>query len=527
MYTLVNVRHLSVGSIILACLVAVLLFAAIIGVVAAARKKKHNPSSASKKERFSLHSLVPPDPLPVEARGVTGRGRAGLHTSMLDPAFATSTNTTTNAANKRPAEFIEVYADNNATTPLFQEVIEVLVQSYVNFYANASSIHAAGKKSSEALENSREVIASLIGARPEEMYFTSGATESNNLAIRGLMRVALSPAFSSFLNNNETDNNEDELSLSRLQRVLKRDREHRQNKKGVKHKIVTTPIEHASVYETAATIDPEIEILHVNVDRKGKIDLAHFTELVDDPEVAMACIIMANNEIGTIQDVHRLSKICKKKGVHFHCDMTQVFGKYIVDLKSLGPDSATMSAHKFHGPKGVGALYVKQGAWIDNTCMTGGSQEGALRAGTENVSGVCGMAAALQKCHALIAVGRDNEVRQMRDKIRRTLLSKIPGMLVNGDSESGMYNTLSICLPDVNSRKLIPMLDEHGVYVNTGCACSKGQGSATLKALGLSEKYINGSLRISLGFMTTEEECEHLCKVMLDALSRMQTNKAS
>ena len=455
-------------------------------------------------------------------------------------------------------EELEVYADNNATTPMFEEAIDAMVEAHRTCFANPSSIYSKGKASSEALERSREIIAACIGAKPEELYFTSGATESNNLAIRGVMRVAMAPTFCA-LNEGDDDtlkvltsaaeavaedsakgtgrkedsgpgkdegneHNEVQLMATMLKLAAARDRKARRAE-GCRRAIVTTPVEHASVYETVATVDADVTVLKVEVDRRGKVDAEHFARLVRRPDVAMACIIVANNEIGTVQDVKRLAKLCRENDVHLHCDMTQTFGKMSVDMERLGVDSATMSAHKFHGPKGVGALYVRQGCWIANTCMTGGTQEGALRAGTENVAGVCGMATALQKCETLRALGRDREVREMRDKVMRSLMKRIPDLVINGDPEGGLYNTLSVCIPGVNSRALIPLLDRRKVYVNTGCACSKGQGSKTLKALGLDEEHLNGSLRISLGFLTTERECRKLCWAMSEALQELLSRK--
>lgn len=558
-----NTHTLLVVSIVLLCI----LIGLVVGVAVwqaslqnkwYARKVQERNEKERERERENYSASFPT---------VEGRGRAGPHTSQLDPAYAPSLSGNVSGTESSQSKWRwlrnwtggrgrgasssyavggeEVYADNNATTQVFPEVVDTIVQAYTLYYANSSSIHAAGKRSAEALEHNRDIIAGLIGARPEEIYYTSGATESNNLAIRGVMRVALSPSYCALIHGNtdaidDPQDAEEEERLkyatrSERERILK-EREARKTKlaskqdkrhrKACRRKIVTTPIEHASVYETVATIDPSVEVVHVKVDRTGKVDATHFAALVRDPEVAMACIIMANNEIGTIQDVSRLAKLCRQNDVHFHCDMTQVFGKYDVDMETIGADSATMSAHKFHGPKGVGALYVRQGTWIDNSCMTGGTQEGALRAGTENVAGVCGMTVALQRCSELRALGRDREVRHMRDTVQRTLTANIPGLVVNGDAGSGLYNTLSVCIPDVNSRQLIPVLDQFKVYVNTGCACSKGQGSATLKALGLSEKYVNGSLRISLSFFTTEEQCRILCTTLLHALHVLRDSTA-
>jgi len=395
-----------------------------------------------------------------------------------------------------------VYADNNASTPVFPQAIQAMTQAYASCYANPSSIHAAGKHARRKIEDQRLALAALVGANPSEITFTSGATESNNMAIRGVMasRLFARP---------------DASAVSSTAPAAQS-----------RYRIVTTPVEHASVYETAASV-AGAEVVQVRVDAYGRIDEAHFDELLADGSVGLVAIIMGNNEIGTLQDVHALGLKCRAASVHLHCDMTQVFGKYRIDLRALGVDSATMSAHKFHGPKGVGALYVRSGADVDNVCITGGTQEKSRRGGTENVGGICGMVVALQRCMVLLALNKEAEVRAMRDWTAKTLRAALPELVVNGHPRHALYNTLSVCLPSVNSRQLIPELDAMQVYVNVGCACSRGEGSATLKALGLDERHVNGSLRISYGFMNSMDDCKKLCAAMIHAVHEVSNRTAT
>lgn len=392
-----------------------------------------------------------------------------------------------------------VYADNNASTPMFPEASAAMVEANARHFSNPSSIHSGGRHARMELEHQRDVIARLLDCSPTELVFTGGATESNNIAIRGVV-------------------------------------EHQLRGSQLRVRIVTTPIEHASVSQTveamvelrANTNGASVELLTVNVDRFGVIDMAHFSSLLDENHVDLACIIMGNNEIGTIQDVAALSRACKKRGTHLHCDMTQVVGKYRVSLRKLGVDSATMSAHKFHGPKGIGALYLQKRAETETKCCaTGGSQEMGVRGGTENVAGVCGMAAALKRCHALISLQEDLRVRSMRDTLKRRLVERLPpATLFNGHPKRCMYNTISLCLP-LNSRELVKdVLDRSGVYVNVGCACSNGDSSKTLRAVGLTDAQINGSLRISLSFMNTEDECEYMCDRLVEGVTSMMMDDA-
>lgn len=371
-----------------------------------------------------------------------------------------------------------IYLDNNGTTRIFDESLKIMEHIYKNYYGNASGLYKFGSKSKKLLEASRDKISKMLNCEPCEIFFTSGATESNNIAIRGIFS------------------------------------KHRERGKH----IITSSIEHPSVWETARSL-PGAEITFLPVDRYGKIDLQELRNYIRKDTILVS-VIMGNNEIGVIQDIKGIAEICKAQGVHFHCDMTQIIGRYFVDMTSLGVDSATASSHKFHGPKAAGILYLKQGTYFDS-CMSGGHQEKNIRAGTENVPGILAMCYSLHMCYELLKRGKHKEIREMRDWIKQELQDNIPEVIINGHPTDSMYNTLSVCLP-CDSRKLVMMLDKKNVCVNVGSACSKGKTSNVLDAIGLSPEIQQGSLRISLGFMTTWDDCVLGTKHVIECCHSLQ-----
>jgi cysteine desulfurase len=361
---------------------------------------------------------------------------------------------------------IITYLDNNGTTKIFNESLELMDHIYKYYYGNASAIYGLGAKSKKLLETCRNRMSKMLNCDSCELYFTSGATESNNIAIRGVYT--------------------------------------KHTQKG-KH-IITTSIEHPSVSETVKSLEGS-EVTFLPVDKYGRINLLELENAIRQDTI-LVTVIHGSNEIGTIQDIKAIADICKRKKIHFHVDMTQMIGKYRIDLNALGVTSATGSGHKFHGPKATGFLYLQKGKYFQ-TCISGGHQEKNIRSGTENVPGIVAMTYSLYICNHLLRKNKDKEIRAMRDWMRDTLVSNIPSLIVNGnkDDRYQMYNTLSICLP-VNSRKVVMMLDKNNIYVNTGSACSKNKLSSVLHAIGLTEKEREGSLRISLGFLNTWEDCQ-------------------
>lgn len=355
-----------------------------------------------------------------------------------------------------------IYLDNNATTPLDERVLNAMLPYFTHLYANASSSHLAGLTIHEAVENAAWETANLIGATPEEIIFTSGATESINLAIKG---------FSD------------------------------QNKKH----IVTVSTEHKAALDTCQfmeSIDFEVTYLPVNSD--GILDLQLLNDSITD-QTLMVIVMMVNNEIGVIQDIDRISAIVHSKKALFMCDATQSVGKMAVDVQKSGIDLLALSAHKFYGPKGVGALYLSAKAKIKLTPQIhGGGQQRKLRSGTLNVPGIIGLGKACEIAKAEMKTDQER-IQKLRDHLEKSLL-QIEGSFVNGNTTNRIYNTSNICFPGVNSESLILALQNISVSNGSSCSAVTSEPSHVLKALGLSDENALSSIRFSLGKFTTQEE---------------------
>ena len=346
-----------------------------------------------------------------------------------------------------------IYLDNNATTQLDQRVLDVMLPYFTTAYANASSSHLAGLTIHEAVENAAWQTANLIGANPEEIIFTSGATESINLAIKG------------FSNQNK------------------------------KH-IVTVSTEHKAVLDTCQFME--------SVDSDGILDLQLLNDSITD-QTLMVIVMMVNNEIGVIQDIDRISAIVHSKKALFMCDATQSVGKMAVDVQKSGIDLLALSAHKFYGPKGVGALYLSAKAKIKLTPQIhGGGQQRKLRSGTLNVPGIIGLGKACEIAKAEMKTDQER-IQKLRDHLEKSLL-QIEGSFVNGNTTNRIYNTSNICFPGVNSESLILALQNISVSNGSSCSAVTSEPSHVLKALGLSDENALGSVRFSLGKFTTQEE---------------------
>ena len=366
-----------------------------------------------------------------------------------------------------------IYLDNNGTTRIFDDSLELMNHIYKFYYGNAGGLYTLGAQSKKLLEMCRGKLSKLVHCEPCEIFFTSGATESNNIAIRGVFA---------------------------------------KHKEKGKH-IITTSIEHPSVIEVYKSLQGA-DITILPVDTYGKINLQQLYNAIRKDTILVS-VIMGNNEIGTIQDIRPIADICKEKRVHFHADMTQIFGKYFVNLHELGIDSATGSGHKFHAAKATGLLYLKKGSYFESTaCVAGGFQEKNIRSGTENIPGIVSMCYSLYICHMMLKEGHAAKIEKMRDYMKRSIMEHVPGTIVNGHPTDVMYNTLSICVP-VNSRKLLMMLDKEGIAVNTGSACSKGKTSRILDAIGVDPRLQDGSLRISFGFLNTWRDCKTATKFII------------
>lgn len=345
------------------------------------------------------------------------------------------------------------YLDNAATTPVNENVAKKIQQIMASSYGNASSIHQIGRNSRTAIENAREKIAKFINAEPEEIIFTSGGTESNNLAIRGVA-------------------------------IANQEKKH----------IITSQIEHPAVLETCKSLEKQgYKIDYIKVNEKGIVDVKEIENKIT-PNTLLVSIMQVNNEIGTIQPIEEIAKICKSKNTFFFTDAVQSFGKIKIDVKKMNIDLLSVSGHKINAPKGTGFLYIKRGIKI-KPIIFGGGQEKSLRSGTENTAGIVGIASAIDLKR------KHKEVQSARNKLIKEIL-KIPGSKLNGTAEEGsrIYNNINISFYGIEGESLALMLDNYGICVSTGSACSshKLEESHVLKAIGVDVLYIHGSLRLTL-----------------------------
>tara|TARA_Y100000310_G_scaffold263261_1_gene273393 strand:+ start:25902 stop:27068 length:1167 start_codon:yes stop_codon:yes gene_type:complete len=348
-----------------------------------------------------------------------------------------------------------IYLDNAATTRVDEKVAEKVREVFLDNYGNPSSQHSCGERAKESLEESREKIAEFINAKPNEIIFTSGGSESNNLAIKGL--------------------------------VLQKEN------KNKKH-IIVSQIEHPAILKTCENLEEQgYKVDYIGVDKDGIANVNEIKKKIKS-DTLLVSIMHVNNEIGTIQPIEEIGKICKEKKVFFHSDCVQSFGKLDIDVGKLGVDMISVSGHKINAPKGVGFLYVSSGIKLF-PIIEGGGQEGDLRSGTENVSGIVGLAEATE-------LKKDKKnIEKIRDKILSDLL-KIPGTRLNGSKENKkrIYNNINISFYGIEGESLMMMLDKEGICVSTGSACSshKLEKSHVLEAIGVEDLYIHGNLRISL-----------------------------
>jgi cysteine desulfurase len=367
-----------------------------------------------------------------------------------------------------------LYLDNAATTAVDKGVAKKVLEFSVEGYGNASSPHQVGIKAREELEKARKKIARFIGAKPEEIIFTSGGTESNNLAIKGLAKA-----------------NPDK-----------------------KH-IITSAIEHPSVLETCKELEKKgHKVDYIPVDENGIVDIEDIKKKISD-KTLLVSVMHVNNEIGTIQPLREIGELCKKKGVHFHTDAVQSFGKLNIDVNKMNIDLLSVSGHKVNAPKGIGFLYVRKGTKIKQI-VHGGGQEMGLRSGTENVPGIIGLVSALD-------IKRNKkEIEKIRDHMIREL-TKIQGARLNGSKTERIYNNINISFYGIEGESLLLMLDKEGIVVSTGSACSskKLKESHVLKAIKVPDLYINGSLRLTLGKIA-KEEADYVIDKIIEKVKKLQ-----
>lgn len=374
---------------------------------------------------------------------------------------------------------MKVYLDNGATTMVDAKVLGAMKPYFTEKYGNASSLHSFGREAGEALEKARQAIAKRINAEPGEIIFTSGGTESDNLAIKGAAYA-----------NREKGNH-----------------------------IITSAIEHPAVINACKTLEKEgFKLTVLGVDSKGFVDMEQLKQGITDKTILVS-IMHANNEIGTIQDIDAIGKICKEKEVLFHSDAVQSFTKVPIDVKKTGVDMLSFSAHKIHGPKGIGALYIKKGTLV-RKIQDGGSQEFHRRAGTENVSGAVGFARAVE-----LSKEKDiAKIVKLRDRLI-TGLRKIPDTLLNGPSrEKRLCNNVNIVFRFIEGEAMLLHLDMKGIAVSTGSACSQRdlKPSHVLTAIGLRPDVAHGSIRFTPSKFNTAKEIDYTIKCVKQVVENLR-----
>ena len=376
----------------------------------------------------------------------------------------------------------EIYMDYNATTPVDPRVAEAMLPYLREKFHNPSSIYSRAKEVKKAIEEAREKVARLIGAKPKEVIFTGGGSEADNHAIKGV-------AF-----------------------ALREKGNH----------IITSAVEHHAVLHTCQFLEKMgFEVTYLPVDRYGIVEPEVLKEAIREDTILVS-IMMANNEIGTIEPIKELAEIAHERGVLFHTDAVQAVGKIPVNVKELGIDMLSLSAHKFYGPKGVGGLYVRWRVKIPSL-IHGGGQERGRRAGTENVAGIVGSGKAAEI--AMEEMGEEErKIRPLRDKLERELVRRIPQVIVNGHPEKRLYNTLNICVKGIEGEGMLALLDMNGISASSGSACTSGslEPSHVLLAIGLPHEIAHGSLRFSLGKYNTEEDVDKVIEVLPGIVERLR-----
>jgi cysteine desulfurase len=373
-----------------------------------------------------------------------------------------------------------IYLDNNATTQPLPEVVEAMHTCLREAYANPSSVHQFGQGVRHKVECAREQIARLIGASPKEIIFTSGGTESINLAIRGGLRI----------------------------------HPHRRH-------FVTTAVEHSAVLRVAEQLAAEgYTVDYVGVDQEGRLDEAEWAEKITD-RTALVSLLHANNETGVMFDVPRLAAVAAEKGVPVHVDAVQSAGKVPLDVTSWPVQLVSIAGHKFHGPKGIGALYVRRRTRIE-PLIRGGSQERLLRGGTENVEGIVGMGVAAE-----IAIRDCERVKKdvggLRDLFEAGVLARVPFAHVSGRGAERIYNTSNLAFEGLEAEAILILLSEAGICASAGAACSSGslEPSHVLKAMGIDDRIAHGAIRFSLSRFNAREEIDHVVSILPGLLSRL------
>ena len=384
-----------------------------------------------------------------------------------------------------------VYLDNSATTSTAPDVVAAMLPYFSEQMGNAQSVHSFGQRAKAALEKSRKQVAALIGAAPTEIVFVSGGTEADNLAIRGIAEPS-------------------------------RERSSRSSH------IITTEIEHPAVLATARALEAlGVGVTYLPVSRGGLVDVAQLTRAIREDTVLVS-VMHANNETGTIQPIEEISRVLGEvhgaghPRIYFHTDAVQSIGKLPVDVQSLGVDMLSMSAHKIHGPKGIGALYVRKGVRLGKI-LFGGHHERDRRPGTENIPAIVGFGTACELAGAGLEA-RMSRIRDLRDYLEAQLSDRIAGVRRNGDPLARVPNVSNLSFEGVDGESLLIALDLKGVAVSTGSACASGslEPSHVLTALGLAREEVRGSLRFSFSQYTTREEIDYVVSALTEIVARLR-----
>ena len=378
---------------------------------------------------------------------------------------------------------MKVYLDNAATTMVRKEVVDAMIPAFTTYYGNPSSLHEYAREAEQLLDAARKDVAAVINAKPDEIVFTGGGSESDNMALRGAVAA---------------------------------------NKKKGKH-VITSAVEHHAVLYTLQAMEREglIELTILPVDEYGIVSAESVANALRDDTVLVS-IMFANNEVGSINPISEIGKVCRDKGVLFHTDAVQATGHVPIDVVAMNIDMLSISAHKFHGPKGVGVLYIRKGVRIPSLII-GGGQEKKRRAGTENVPGIVGLATALKIANEHMA---ENAVKvgALRDKLMKGIAESIPDVKLNGHPTKRLPNNVNYSIRYIEGESILLMLDINGIAASSGSACTSGSldPSHVLLAMGLPHEIAHGSLRLTLSEFTTEEEIDYVLDLLPQIVQRLR-----
>lgn len=376
----------------------------------------------------------------------------------------------------------KIYFDNASTTKPNNEVVREMLQAYSSAYGNPSSLHSFGRESLALIEKARCQVAKAIGAQPNEIYFTSGGTEANNLAIRGL----------AYANRSKGNH------------------------------IITSKIEHSSILEECKRLEKEgFEVTYLDVDDKGLINFADLLHYIKSTTTVIS-IMSANNEVGTVQHIQAIAKTANEKGIKFHTDAVQAIGHISFNVKAMGIDAMSISSHKLHGPKGVGALYVKNGVKIEGL-IVGGKQERGVRGGTENVPGIIGFGKAIELM-VQDSTSINKKTRMLSEYLIQKLNDKFDDIKINGHMAQKVPNIVSVSFNNVKAEGILTLLDLNGIAVSAGSACEAGslEPSHVLIAMGLDEVLAQGTIRISFSKENTKEEIDYFIEKLVPIIEKLR-----